>query len=67
MAATWAVLQTYYGWKANKKALLVVTGLPIALIGWILFVVSKDKDARYAACFLTFTGYVPVSSVAIFH
>jgi len=66
VASIWAVALTYYGWKVQKKALLIWISMPLGLLGWIFFLAGdRTPELRYAACFLAFTGFVPLGPVVI--
>lgn len=60
VAAVWSVILTYFGWKVQRRGLLVFISLPMSIIGWAFFIASRDPQIRYAGCFLTFTGTAPL-------
>ena len=48
VASIWAVALTYYGWKVQKKALLIWISMPLGLLGWIFFLAGdRTPELRW--------------------
>lgn len=60
VAAAWSVLITYTSWKVQKRGIFIMISVPLAILGYTLFLATSNPNARYAGCFLAFTGVVPL-------
>ena len=62
VAAVWSVFISYLSFRTQKRAIYIMISVPLAITGYIIFLATTTADpkARYAACFLCFTGVVPL-------
>lgn len=60
VAAVWSCTISYIAWKVQKRGIMIMISVPIAILGYGLFLGTTNPHARYAGCFLCFTGVVPL-------
>lgn len=60
VAAVWSVVISYISWKVQKRGIWIMISVPMAILGYALFLGTTNPHARYAGCFLCFTGVVPL-------
>jgi MFS family permease len=56
VGAFFTLLIPFFSWRYDRRAIFFIISVPFVIIGYIIFLASKDAHARYAATFLIATG-----------
>lgn len=56
VASAWAFGISYFAWKTRVHGYFVAGSTVLSIVGYIMFLASKDPKVLYGASFLTFTG-----------
>ncbi|BGP01408.1 major facilitator superfamily protein [Rhodotorula toruloides] len=59
VASAWAFGISYCAWKTRVHGYFVAGSTVLSIVGYIMFLASKDPKVLYGASFLTFTGALP--------
>ncbi|GEM06815.1 major facilitator superfamily protein [Rhodotorula toruloides] len=59
VASAWAFGVSYVAWKTRVHGYLVAGSTMLSIVGYVMFLASKDPKVLYGASFLTFTGALP--------
>ncbi|KIJ31703.1 hypothetical protein M422DRAFT_76616 [Sphaerobolus stellatus SS14] len=59
VSIVWAVINSYFSFKIQKRGVCIAISLLLNIVGYAIFVGSKNPHARYGACFLAISGGAP--------
>ncbi|GAA6011294.1 hypothetical protein JCM10207_008289 [Rhodosporidiobolus poonsookiae] len=59
VASAWSVFISYFAWKTRRHGIFVACSCIFSVIGYAMFLGSKNSKVLYGASFLTFTGALP--------
>lgn len=56
VGAFFTLLFPFLSWRYDRRTIFMITGAPLIMIGYIMFLASKEPQVRYGATFLIASG-----------
>lgn len=56
VGAFFTLLLPFFSWRFDKRLIFFIMSAPLMMIGYIMFLASKDSQVRYGATFIIATG-----------
>ncbi|KAH7107434.1 major facilitator superfamily transporter [Auriculariales sp. MPI-PUGE-AT-0066] len=67
VGAFFALIFPFLSWHIDRRLIFFIAAVPMAIIGYIMFLATKNLDARYGATFLIASGAFPFGALVNAH